>query len=285
MSTITLDAEFLRRGLVSGVEESSVSMEVLPEILPADFPVQLPPALNVRVLGSVRSVASRWVISDSFTPQVPAEPVAWRVFLDSPGAQQEVMAAFIASLSVQGWQSAHPWQQAFVEASRADWMGVHPAQLQTLTLLTRSEGDMVQVWLTVQDTDQQQVAHMLNQQPTMHFPPPLALPTLAAPEGWRVQMRGGNGGEQERSERALLMAFPEMRVDAPALLVHFQAQLVSQDWTVQFVQGTDLFASTPFGLGLLTVTAHPQGAEAFVWQMARRSNDSGRAVSSYTLHS
>jgi hypothetical protein len=284
MSMITLDAEFLRRALVSGVEESSVSMEVLPDGLPADFPVHLPPALSVRVLGSVRSVAARWVISDSFTPQLPAEPVSWRVFLDSPGSQQQVMAAFIAALTAQEWQTPrHGWGQAFVEATRADWTGVHLSQLRTLNLFTRTEGDVVQVWLTVQDSNEQQVDHMLNQQPNMPLPQLMPLPALAAPEGWGVQTMQGGGGGEERSERALLFSPLGAQVDLPVLLAHFQAQLEAQDWIIQFGQGTDLFASTPLGLGLLTVTAHPQGAEAFVWQMAR--NDSGRVTASYTLHS
>lgn len=285
MSTITLDAEFLRRALGTGREDDSASVQVIPEALPADLPVHLPSTLNVRVLGSVRSAASQWVFFGSAVPQFPSEPVAWRVFVDSPGSQPEVMAAFIASLTAQGWQAAHPWQQAFVEATRADWTGVHPAQLRTVNLFTRSEGDVVQVWLTVQDTDERQVAHLLGQHTHPHFPPPLALPPLAVPEGWRVQMMQGNGGEAERSESALLLAPLETRADLPTLLAHFQAQLEAQDWIIQFAQGTDLFASTPLGLGLLTVTAHPQGAEAFVWQMARRSNDSGNATSFYTLHS
>lgn len=285
MSIITLDSEFLRRALGSGREDDSASVQVMPDALPADLPVHLPPALNVRVLGSVRSVAAQWVFFGSAVPQLPSEPVAWRVFLDSPGSQQEVIAAFIASLTAQGWQAAHPYQQAFVEAARADWMGVHPAQSRSLTVVARGEGDMVQVWLTVQDTDERQVAHLLGQQTHPHFPLPLPLPTLAAPEGWRVQMMQGNGGEEERSERALLLAPPETQVDVPALLAHFQAQLAAQDWHIQFGQGADLFASTPLGLGILTVTAHPQGAKVFLWQMTRRDNGSGNATSFYTLHS
>ncbi|BDP42552.1 hypothetical protein DAETH_25210 [Deinococcus aetherius] len=256
---ITLDADFLRRAL--GQEGDLIQLGITPGSLTPDFPVKLPDSAGSRVLGGVRSVAFR---------RTPGEPTdgqtTWRVFLDLPGLQPDVMAALTAHLERQGWRAAQPWRQAFVEAEAGQWMGVHAGQERTVMLQARGEGGVTQISLNVQDVEPEQVQHMLGQSPHSHFHRmhDLPLPTLTAPQGWRVQMQGGGGGEAERSERVILVP-PEDVAGQPDLLAHFRPQLERQEWRVLHVadegDAAYLTARTTQGVGVLTL-----GPKAGAWQ-------------------
>lgn len=258
---VTLDAEFLRRAL--GQEGDVVELEVTPGSLPPNFPVTLPDRAGLGVLGGVRSVTR-----PTFSPGGrAAEQTQWRLFLDVPGPQPGVMAALTAHLEGQGWR-AQPWRQAFVEATAGQWMGVHAGQERTVMLQTRGGGGMTQVSLSAQDAGAEQVQHLLGEGPHPHFHlmHHLPLPTLTAPQGWRVQMQGGGGGEAERSERALLLP-PGGDAEQPDLLAHFRPQLERQGWRVLHAEDEGdlafLTARTARGVGVLTL-----GPQAGAWQAA-----------------
>ncbi|WP_102126911.1 hypothetical protein [Deinococcus planocerae] len=281
---VTLDVEFLRRALGQGWEDDPGGVVVTPNSLPPDFPVPLPDFAGVRVLGGVRSVAFRRPPGG-----LPDGQTTWRVFLDVPGPQPGVMAALTAHLEGQGWRAAQPWRQAFVEAEAGQWMGVHPEQERTVMLHARGEGGVTQVSLNVQDVEPEQVRHMLGQDPHPHFHRmhELPLPTLTVPQGWRVQMQGGGGGEAERSERALLLP-PEGAAEQPDLLVHLRPQLERQGWRVLHVEneadGASLTARTAQGVGVLTLGPKVGAWEAVLLHLVLGPDRHGSA-SFYTLSS
>ncbi|WP_216327267.1 hypothetical protein [Deinococcus aestuarii] len=281
---VTLDAEFLRRAL--GESGDLVHLEITPGSLPLDFPVTLPDIAGFRVLGGVRSVTRPTFSSGGRA----AEQTLWRLFLDVPGPQPDVMAALTARLAGKGWRVAQMWRQAFVEASADRWMCVHPEQARTVTLQTRGEGAVTQVALTVQDAEPEQVRHLLGQdpQPNFHRMHDLPLPTLVVPLGWRVQMQGGGGGETERSERAVLVP-PEGADEPPGLLAHFSPQLERQGWRVRHVEKEDgagyLTARTGRGIDVLTLSPDAGVWQAVLLHVALGPGGQGSAASFYTLSS
>lgn len=283
---LTLDAEFLRRALGLGWDNPE-GVAVTSDSLPPDFPVPLPDLGGVRVLGGVRSVAFHW----SATPgEKPVKQTTWRVFLDVPAPQPDVMAALVSYLEEQGWRAAQPWRQAFVEATAGQWMGVHAEQERTVMLHARGEDGVTHVSLNVQDVPPEQVRHMLGQDPHLHFHHlhELPLPTLTAPPGWRVQMQGGGGGETERSERVVLVP-PEDVAEQPELLAHFRPQLERQGWRVLHVENEDgavyLTARTERGIGVLTLSPDAGVWQAALLHIALGPGGRGSAASFYTLSS
>ncbi|WP_162865334.1 hypothetical protein [Deinococcus wulumuqiensis] len=196
LSGIRISSEFLQRALGFGQEGDPLTVGIFPDALPDDFPLTLPELPGLRLLGSVRGVATRWSFNrgKSFSP----ERRQWRVFLDVGTALDDTMATFQAALLFQGWESGRAFAQTFVEAGQTRWLALNPARGWQLDLAGREaageSGTMTQVWLTLTEADAQTIRHLLGQ----HEPPfdhvHLPMPLLRLPAGWRSQMSQGSGG-------------------------------------------------------------------------------------------
>ncbi|GAA5511592.1 hypothetical protein Dcar01_00303 [Deinococcus carri] len=261
---ITLDADFLRRALGFGREGDPADVVVTPGALPTDFPITLPEWAGMQVLGGIRSVAPRWTFYyRRSAPELSPEYLMWRVFLDVPLPLVQVMWELTQSLLRQGWRPSQMHRQAIVEAVREQWEGVHPKQGRTLTLAAREAEGVTQVWLGVQDRDPRQLDHLqgLNVNTAEDS---LALPTLLAPVGARVDWQGGGDVRQE----AALVTGSEF----PALLTQFAAQLEGQEGPIlhRHVAGNraEVLVQGREGPVLLTLELAPAGVQVHLLKIA-----------------
>lgn len=280
---VTLEAEFLRRALGQGGEGETADVVVTPGALPPDLPVTLPELAGVRILGGVRAVERR---PTSEPGSRPAELTHWRAFLDLPAPRPDVQRALVRHLGGVGWQAGQTmWRPSFVEALRSEWLGVHMEQGRMLTLLTRTVGEVVQVWLDVQDAEPQQLQHLLGKYPHFQDVRNAPLPVLAVPTGWRVQMQGGQGGS-ERSERALLIPPQGQAAEVVALLEHLSAQLAEQEWTTLLTdrggQALRLVARTPQGFGLLNLVREEGAVAATLVHVTFTGSGGGRSYAVFS---
>lgn len=279
---ITLDAEFLRRAL--GQEGELTAEMVTPGTLPADFPITLPELAGTRVLGGIRTVARQWTFHFSGGPRSAERKsqTSWRAFLDVPAPQPEVMEALITHFAGRGWQAAQMFQQTFVEAARTQWMGGHTGQSRTLNVSSRQEGAVMQVHLQVQDTEPEQIEHLLGRRHHPHFEDfsQAPFPTLILPEGWSAQMLTGQGGPV-RSETVALGA-PQPMPELTALLSHFLPQLERQGWRLLHREDAPESLSvyrTPLGIGTLSLRPGESGISALiVHATAEDGRGSGRVM-------
>lgn len=245
-----VSSEFLQRALGFGQEGDPLTVGIFPDALPDDFPLTLPELPGLRLLGSVRGVATRWSFNrgKSFSP----ERRQWRVFLDVGAVLDDTMATFQAALLFQGWESGRAFAQTFVEAGQTRWLALNPARGWQLDLAGREaageSGTMTQVWLTLTEADAQTIRHLLGQ----HEPPfdhvHLPMPLLRLPAGWRSQMSQGSGGRVSSEEYAL-----RGPGGAAALWPVLLPQLAAQGWALlHHSEDTALFR-TPHGTGLLSL--------------------------------
>ncbi|CAM3631154.1 hypothetical protein [Deinococcus frigens] len=291
---IELELEFLRRLLGSG-EDGEAGVAVFPDAWPGDFPLRWPDLPGTRLWGSVRSAATRWTFSygNRQQPPVARQLTRWRVCLDVAAPQPQVMETLRAEFTRQGWQAGQMWQQAFVEHAQTTWNAVHAAAARLLTLQTRGAdaGALTQVWLTVEDQQEEVIGHWLGQRPHPHFEnfDQAPLPTLSAPPGWQVVPQGGSGGV-DRSESALLIPPEGQTLDLGALLASFKPQLAAQSWTVLPIDQQNaensarLALQTPQGFGALGLDRAGEALSAKLVHMTFELPEA-YAVSMYTLTS
>lgn len=247
---LRVSSEFLQRALGFGQEGDPLMVGIFPDALPDDFPLTLPELPGLRLLGSVRGVATRWSFNrgQSFSP----ERRQWRVFLDVGAVLDDTMADFQTALLSQGWESGRAFAQTFVEAGQTRWLALNPARGWQLDLAGREaageSGTMTQVWLTLTEAEAQTIRHLLGQ----HEPPfdhvHLPMPLLRLPAGWRSQMSQGSGGRVSSEEYALCGPG-----SAAALWPALLPQLAAQGWALlHHSEDTALFR-TPHGTGLLSL--------------------------------
>lgn len=255
---ITLDAEFLRRALGHGHAGDRADVEVTPGALPPEFPVTLPELPGLRVLGGVGSVPRGWTFAYPGGAQTPGpDRLQWRVFLDVPAPQPQVIAALLRQFEGEGWQESQLFQQVFVEAARSEWTGTTLAPPRTLGIHVRQQGEVTQVDLTIADVIPDHVEHLRGRSPHPrfhdHFEAPL--PILTLPEGWRGQMQSGQGGPI-CSQTWALSPSPDAAPGVPALLSYFLPQLERQGWRLLHREDTPESLSvfrTLLGVGTLTL--------------------------------
>lgn len=267
---LTLGAEFLRRALGHGREGDPADVAVTPGALPLDFPLTLPEWVGLRVWGGVRAAATGWTFDYSGPSRLTERPprTDWRAFLDVPAPQPEAMAALLDHFGAQGWQTAQVFQDVFVEADRSQWLGARSEPPRTLTVFSRQQGDATQVWLTVADVDPRQVEHLLgrSRHPGFHDHFEAPLPTLTLPDGWKAQMRSGQG-DPVRSQNAVLLPSADRVPDAAALLTHFLPQLERQGWRLLHQEdGPEPLSvyRTPLGVGSLFLRAGGDDVTALI---------------------
>lgn len=274
MSRLDVPLEFLQRALGFGEEGDPQTVEVFPEALPNGLPFRLPPLPGLRVIGGVRSTASRW----SFNGGHPSpEQRMWRVFLDVDGDLPGTMQAFQTVMRAQGWEASRPFMRTFVERSQPNWLAVQPAHRRQLNLNLRQEGAVTQVWLQVMEIDQQTAEHLLD--PSFHFSQYQApLPVLMLPAGWRARMGQGSSGSVS-SEDYRLQA-PQH--GNPDLLPYLLPQLEAQGWHLIHQQvGTSVF-QTAQGIGTLFLNRQGQGWKAVIVHATAEDGRGGqRTVASF----
>lgn len=278
---VTLDAEFLRRAL--GREGERADVQVMPGVLPPDFPVTLPELPGLRVLGGVRSAPPGWTFAYPGVPQT-VEPVRlqWRVFLDVPAPQGQVMTALWRHFAGEGWQESQLFRRVFVEAARSEWMGTTLEPPRTLGVQARQRGEVTQVDLSVADVVPDHVEHLRGRSPHPrfhdHFEAPL--PALTLPEGWRGQMQSGQGGPI-CSQTWALSPSPDAAPGWSVLLSHLLPQLEGQGWHLlhreDAPESLTVFR-TPPGVGTLTLRQDEGRVSALIAHVTAEEGRGGRAV-------
>lgn len=256
-----VSSEFLQRALGFGQDGDPLTVGIFPDALPDDFPLTLPELPGLRVLGSVRGVATRWSFNrgKSFSP----ERRQWRVFLDVGTALDETMVDFQTWLLSQGWESGRAFAQTFVEAGQTRWLALNPARGWQLDLAGREAGQgsgtMTQVWLTLTEADAQTIRHLLGQQGPLFAQEsaPLPMPLLRLPAGWRSQMEQGRAGKVS-SEEYTLSGPGGAAALWPALL----PQLAAQGWALRHRTGDQIGETALFGTPHGTRLLHLAEAQA-----------------------
>lgn len=284
---VTLEAEFLRRAL--GQQGSAEHVSATPGALPPDLPVTLPDLPGMRMLGGVRSVAPGWTFVYPGATQTAAPiRLQWRVFVDVPTPQPEVMDALVRQFAEQGWQETHSFPSVFVEANLSLWEGFCPEPPRTLVVQSRQQGGATQVNLTLTDAEPEYIEHLRGERARPHlsdyFEAPL--PTLILPGGWRGQMVSGQGGAV-RSFLTALQPSPGTAPDPEALLDHFLPQLERQGWHLLHREDSPESLSvfrTPLGVGTLTLRLEGQNVSALIVH-ATAEDGGGSSVGTYTLSS
>lgn len=255
---IEVELEFLRRALGAGREGHPADVDLTSGALPPDLPVSLPDWAGVRVLGGIRSVAPRWTFfaSPADRSTVP-EHLMWRVFLDVPLPQDQVMRELTRALMAQGWRTAQMSRQAITEAEKGVWMAVHPAQARTLHLVGRQADGVTEVWLSVQGTDRRQFQHLQGLNVTT-AEDTCSLPALTVPAGAQVRWQGDGEVRQES-------AFVRGTALGP-LLDHLAPQLELQEGPLLYRHASERHAEVlvrgPAGLILLSLSL--TGPEIYV---------------------